>query len=108
MDTSKNNGVGLSGDRASLQNLPGGSTPTHASTYVTFNGLGWPDHKAAYIALRKALTALKRGKPTDYDLEVLGCSVDEFNDAHRTLVLNEVMVKLRVDVTKKLEKLGLL
>ena len=95
MDISKNGG-GLSGDSKSLQNSQGGSTPTSASI----------DYKAKYIQLNKALTALKRGKPTDYDLEVLGCSIDEFWCANQYTVANEFNVKERAAFVKKLESIG--
>lgn len=101
-----NNGHGLSGDKQGLQISSGGSTPTMASTYVSFNNLGFADYKAAYIALRKAVTVLKRGKPTDYDLEVLGCSVDEFWKMNQYLVANEFDAKERAKFIKNLEKYG--
>jgi len=101
-----NNGHGLSGDKQGLQISSGGSTPTMASTYVSFNDLGFPDYKAAYIALRKAVTALKRGKPSDYDLEMLGCSVDEFWKVNQYLVANEFDTKERAAFIKNLERCG--
>lgn len=101
-----NNGGGLSGDSKSLQNSQGGSTPPLASTYVSFNDLGFSDYKAAYIALRRAITALKRGKPTDYDLEMLGCSIDKFRQVNQYLIANEFEIKERAAFVKKLEFLN--
>lgn len=64
------------------------------------------DYKQKYIELNKALTALKRGKPSDWDLKVLGCSVDEFWNVNQYLVANNFNVKERSDFIKRLEKLG--
>ncbi len=91
-----NNGRGLSGDKQGLQISLGGSTPTVAST----------DYKKKYIELNKSLTALKRGNPTDWDLEVLGCSVDEFYKDTQYMTANNFNVKERAAFIKKLEAFG--
>ena len=92
----KNNGAGLSGDGASLQNLPGGSTPTRTSI----------DYQAKYIELKKALTALKRGEASPTHLETLGYSPDDFNHAHQYMVSYAFEVKDREAFIKRLELLN--
>lgn len=74
----------------------GGSTPTHASKDIM-------DYKQKYIELNKALTALKRGTPSNWDLKVLGCSIDEFWHINQYLIANELSVKERYKVIKGLE-----
>ena len=73
---------------------------------VTFNNLGFNSHKEAYIALRKALSDLKRGKPSDYSLEVLGCSIEQFHSVNQYITANEQQVKQRASYIKDLEGKG--
>ncbi len=68
--------------------------------------IGFKDYKDEVIQLRKSISALKRGKPTDWDLEVLGCSIDEFWHLNQHLVANNFNVKEREKFVKRLEALG--
>lgn len=73
---------------------------------VTFNELGFDDYKAAYIALRKAVSALKRGKPTDYDLEVMGYTIEEFSKANEYILAQQFETKERIEFIKRIERSG--
>lgn len=64
------------------------------------------DYKEKYIELNRALTNLKRGKPSDHDLEVLNCPIDEFHKTNQYLVANSFNVKERAAFIKSLEKSG--
>lgn len=64
------------------------------------------DYKQRFIELNRALTALKRGKPSDWDLEVLGCAIDEFWTCNQYIVANNFNVKERAEFVKTLEKRG--
>lgn len=65
-------------------------------------GKSMTDYKQKYIELRKALTALKRGKPSTQDLEILGCDIDEFDTA------NEYMIALNIEVEERRQFVKLL
>lgn len=67
---------------------------------------GFEDYKDEVIQLKKALSALKRGKPTNWDLKVLGCSVDEFWHVNQYLVANQFNIKERAEFIKRLENIG--
>jgi len=64
------------------------------------------DYKQKYIELSKALTNLKRGKVSDWDMEVMGCGVDQFHDMNQYLVADNFNVKERAEFIARLEKLG--
>ncbi len=64
------------------------------------------DYKQEYIQLKKALSALKRGNPSDWELQILQCSIDEFWHVNQYLAANEFNVKERAQFIKRLEKHG--
>lgn len=114
------NGAGLSGEGASLQNLQGSSTLPRASNFdyelayyrmcsevSRLQSETKDDHiyRDKFIALNKAVTALKRGTPTTEHLETLGYSEEDFNNANQYLVAFSFDVKERERFIKKLESM---
>lgn len=73
-----------------------GSTPALVST----------DYKQEYISLKRALSDLKRGKPSDISLEVLGYTMEEFATATEYLAADAFNRKERVEFIKELKKTG--
>lgn len=127
-------GQRLSGDKASLQSLPSGSTPTLASISCekckelsrkngelqkkVFDLMAEKEYrerhdgyKGEYIQLKKALSDLKRGlkegqKPSAATLDVLGYDSHEFGEASEYLVANAFDRKDRAEFVKRLQSMG--
>jgi len=64
-------------------------------------------YKREFIEIKKALSTLKRSKkPTDAELEVLGCSINEFNTVGEYIINNEFEVKEMALFIKRLNDMG--
>lgn len=68
--------------------------------------IGYKDYKDEVIHLRRAISALKRGRPTDWDLQVLGCSSDDFSTCNEYLTAHSFGVKEREKFIKRCKEFG--